>query len=510
MDSQPVPPKQGAIIGGWLCFAIGMGVMYFSLWLMPIYAAALLVAFVLSIVALAQRRILGGLVLLLVTIIVPLIVWFRLTGERLDARFANDPNYQAGKKLGRALVKAELADEPEKQESREAESARPVAIVHESPKPNETVVTETAATPRETKNPAESAVQIESPAPGASPPVVVPEHRSVTSISVDTIPLIYELRASKSTPRTEIAMFVTRGGFQGMDEFARREFLEKLDRLIAEKKAQTGPDHLFQLTSVEALGEYDFEKNAFPLNRNRDGSPLPKVMYYVSARSTVVDDRYAVAFENLNQLHSLPVPLEEARLLGPVLRKSRVAEIRYSGSLASCEELRGDQENAKVVSLSITEVVVQLREGGKPIVYKVPSQLAAEAKPASASAKQETVPMEAAPAPKVVALSPQAQIAGGGLRKVQEEEAPAAGEAAASRHVVTGVPPGDSLNARSAPAMNSEAVFVLNNGAKVSILGAAVKNGETEWIPVSFGSQKGWVRGKYLKPADPREIFESQ
>lgn len=63
--------KQGALIGALVCFGLGIGLMVLSLWSFIIYGPLFLVAFVLSIVAMAQRRVFGGLVMLLLTLIVP-------------------------------------------------------------------------------------------------------------------------------------------------------------------------------------------------------------------------------------------------------------------------------------------------------------------------------------------------------------------------------------------------------------------------------------------------------
>ena len=76
--------KQGAIIGGWLCFILGLFVMYLSVWAFVIYVPLLLVAAILSIVAMAQRRILTGIALLLATLIVPPIFGLLLSSHRLN------------------------------------------------------------------------------------------------------------------------------------------------------------------------------------------------------------------------------------------------------------------------------------------------------------------------------------------------------------------------------------------------------------------------------------------
>jgi len=66
--------KQGAVIGGWVCFVLGTFTMYLSMWTFFIYGPLLLVAFILSIIAMAQRRILGGISLLLTTLVIPSIL----------------------------------------------------------------------------------------------------------------------------------------------------------------------------------------------------------------------------------------------------------------------------------------------------------------------------------------------------------------------------------------------------------------------------------------------------
>jgi len=66
--------------------------------------------------------------------------------------------------------------------------------------------------------------------------------------------------------------------------------------------------------------------------------------------------------------------------------------------------------------------------------------------------------------------------------------------------VVFGVAPGDFLNVRSGPAMNTNVVFKLASGDKVQVAGKSTYNGDTEWIPITANSQQGWVRNKYLRP----------
>ena len=70
---------------------------------------------------------------------------------------------------------------------------------------------------------------------------------------------------------------------------------------------------------------------------------------------------------------------------------------------------------------------------------------------------------------------------------------------------VSGVKSGDSLNVRSTPDSGSQVVSELANGEQVRIRGDSVMNGATEWMPISSGSQDGWVVRKYLRDGDSEE-----
>jgi hypothetical protein len=72
--------KQGAVIGGWVCFGVGILFMVHSLWAFIFYVPLFLAAFVLSIVAMAQGRVGGGLALLLCCVIIPPIAFVYCLG----------------------------------------------------------------------------------------------------------------------------------------------------------------------------------------------------------------------------------------------------------------------------------------------------------------------------------------------------------------------------------------------------------------------------------------------
>lgn len=70
---------------------------------------------------------------------------------------------------------------------------------------------------------------------------------------------------------------------------------------------------------------------------------------------------------------------------------------------------------------------------------------------------------------------------------------------AVKRYEIYNVEPGDLLNVRLHPTMQSDTVIGLRNGHEVEVLGSSEFNDETEWIPVSFKGESGWITRKFLK-----------
>jgi len=168
--------KQGALIGGCVCFAIGILFMYMTLWSVFFYAPLFFTAFVLSIVAMAQRRIVGGILLLLGTLIIPPTLLFTVT------------SFKAFKSLKK---------EYEKQ----------VSAVHESANTDQPV-TQTMVTPQN-QTTSTPAAQPEQPTP------TIPELRLGEAVVIDEIKITF--RGSRFANIEKKSMFgdsTTRSGKQ--------------------------------------------------------------------------------------------------------------------------------------------------------------------------------------------------------------------------------------------------------------------------------------------------------
>lgn len=96
-EQQVVTQKQGAVIGGWVCVALGTVLMIWTLFSFVLYLPLFLAAFVLGIVATAQRRLGHGIPILLLSVVIPLVLGISLGAYRTqqvmdDAKKSNGPN----------------------------------------------------------------------------------------------------------------------------------------------------------------------------------------------------------------------------------------------------------------------------------------------------------------------------------------------------------------------------------------------------------------------------------
>jgi hypothetical protein len=96
--------KQGALIGGWVCFVVGAALLFLSLWAIIFYAPLFFAAFVLSIVAMAQGRVTGGLTLLLCCVIIPSLTFLGLMARLQPSDSLKSPSPSASLETATAAL----------------------------------------------------------------------------------------------------------------------------------------------------------------------------------------------------------------------------------------------------------------------------------------------------------------------------------------------------------------------------------------------------------------------
>lgn len=117
--------KQGALIGGYVCFLLGVIFMCLTLWSVIFYAPLFFVAFILSIVAMAQKRIAGGVLLLLATLIIP------------PLGFVAIPAFKSARAAAAAHAQqAQMIDQPTVRSTSSVEEASPTS----QPNPSDEMV----------------------------------------------------------------------------------------------------------------------------------------------------------------------------------------------------------------------------------------------------------------------------------------------------------------------------------------------------------------------------------
>ena len=622
-------PRQGAVIGGWVCFLLGVGIMYASLWAFWFYVPLLLIAFILSIAAMSQRRIVGGVLLLFATLAVPPVEWLVLAAKRTHD-FAENlaekhmspeqrANYEAGRALGTELGRRMVgdADKPASKPAPIATSAPPTP----------------SARPAATPPPPETEVEAFDRRLGRAA-ATGSDGTHVMELNGDTVPLVFETWSDARNDREPIARYMIGYRWGALDEFARHDFVEHLGGVIGQWKERARVEDRYRVTAEVELGEYDFNRNVFPIQLGAEMTEVLEPQPHLVARYRFVEvprgkiggevgliGLYRIGFARQN-VDAIAVSLEDAKGLAPALRASgRRAEVSFVGTVGRCVEDHG----YRVVYLTVSEMTLTLPQSGQSVIVRVASP-AVPAAPAQRPALSplsdspvmpglpptRTEPAESAalatvPGPEsVMTLSPEAVVSdvldqdlrvmarnfqkhyagkrirfsetvvrknpkeqllvfkGGGFVttaydvqvRLDEEQvpgfdsvnigtrlsiegtldrlvppafgigsnsirirdarivngksaarpvAPAPGQPMETGIVceVVNVPAGDTLNVRSAPAMNAAAAFALSNGQVVQVRGESVFNGDTEWVPVSFENQTGWVRNKYLRRQGP-------
>jgi hypothetical protein len=110
-NSKNASRKQGAVIGGWICLLLGALAMLWSLFSFFIYLPLFLAAFVLGIVAIAQRRLANGIPILLLSVLIPIVLAVSLGAFRTVAAL-NEVNRAANERrpLPESAVSSETGE----------------------------------------------------------------------------------------------------------------------------------------------------------------------------------------------------------------------------------------------------------------------------------------------------------------------------------------------------------------------------------------------------------------
>lgn len=119
--------KQGALIGAWVCLVIGLLLNIITNFLFFVYVPLYLAAFILAIVAMAQKRVLGGLIALLLCVLLPPAIFFlnigRFANEMKNAKIGQEEQKEQST-TNKETVKEPVKNQPDKPSEKSEKSAK--------------------------------------------------------------------------------------------------------------------------------------------------------------------------------------------------------------------------------------------------------------------------------------------------------------------------------------------------------------------------------------------------
>ena len=220
----------------------------------------------------SQRRILGGITLLLLTLIVPPVQWFStamIRGDKfLKSHLPPDKalEYELKKQESQRTA-AQIINPPNDTSSRERANQTPASeAVHETPKP--------ADRP-------DAGESVETQMPVVEQPVV----DAAVELNADIAPVVYEFKAATPTSREIIAKYVLGYDYRNMDEFSKLDFVSKLNAMIKERADAATPNSPLQGLGLSKSRRIQFDEQVFPIGDNQDKSNTGR---YVSVQTKMV------------------------------------------------------------------------------------------------------------------------------------------------------------------------------------------------------------------------------
>ena len=174
-----------------------------------------------------------------------------------------------------------------------------------------------------------------------------------TPVTESNVAFFYEARAVVPAPMERLAMVVSMEFVKAADEFVRYDLLQRMMPALETKLAEAASETEVVMTMGTEIGEYDFERGAFPTSM----SAASGVAYHTHIGI------YLFEFENLGQSPIVPMEASSARDIARALRMDRSGTLRIRATLR--EGVR-EQDMTKVLTADITSMELFL-EGGRPV-----------------------------------------------------------------------------------------------------------------------------------------------
>ena len=165
-------------------------------------------------------------------------------------------------------------------------------------------------------------------------------------------PFIYEAFADVPAPTHKLAEIISSDYRDARDEFTRHDLFEQLRPVIQRRLEEARSTTAVSLLARHTLGEYDFDKGAFPTG-------LVETTYYSFNLKHKPWTKYEVVLANGADLTHLPVDIAHARTLASSLRTNRETQYQIEAVVEAAKE----QGSTKRLSIRVTKLTAKLRSG---------------------------------------------------------------------------------------------------------------------------------------------------
>ncbi len=163
--------------------------------------------------------------------------------------------------------------------------------------------------------------------------------------------IYYESRAEIPAPSDTLAGYMSKDYRNARDEFTKHDLLKKIGPVLSKKMSEAKSTETVLLRVRGKLGNYNFDKSAFPTGFG-EGTFIP------------FDHGYAASFVNGNDVEFIEVPVGSARKLSEKLRSSRTAVFDIVGSIVGAEEQKvNGWSTKKMIKVKIEKLTVKLKAG---------------------------------------------------------------------------------------------------------------------------------------------------
>ena len=163
--------------------------------------------------------------------------------------------------------------------------------------------------------------------------------------------IYYESRAEAPLPKHTLAKYISKDYRNARDEFTRHDLFQQIEPVLSQRIYEAKNTERVLLKVRGNLGDYNFEKEAFPTG-------------FGATTFIQFDHGYAASFVNGADIEFIEVAIGSARNLSSSLRTSRTANFHILGSIVGAEEQHLDKwTSRKMLKIKIDKLIVKHQSG---------------------------------------------------------------------------------------------------------------------------------------------------